>query len=337
MFDQLAPPRTAAITPYQRWLRQPQTVWLRKAIFQVHLWTGIGLGLYIFLISVTGSVLVYSNELFLAVTPKPIVVTPSGPRLTDDQLKLAAMRAYPGYRVTGLRRPRNPDQAVEVLLTRGDDDKKRLFDPYTGRDLGNSVALGIRLVSKLQQLHDDLLGGPTGRKVNAFGALLLLFLTLTGIVVWWPGIKTWRRSLGVHRGVGWKRFTWELHGMIGFWSLAFLVLFSITGLYLGNPGMFQELADYLQPITPENAGLRAVDQITYWLAYLHFGRLGGRGIPWCGRGLCDATTKAIWAFFGLMPAVLCVTGVIVWWNRVMRSRPAVARRDKTSQGVRMGA
>ena len=35
--------------------RQPQRVWLRKALFQVHLWTGIGAGLYVLVISISGS------------------------------------------------------------------------------------------------------------------------------------------------------------------------------------------------------------------------------------------------------------------------------------------
>jgi len=44
-------------------------VWLRRALFQVHLWSGIGLGLYVFFISVTGSVLVYRNELYVWAAP----------------------------------------------------------------------------------------------------------------------------------------------------------------------------------------------------------------------------------------------------------------------------
>src|SRR5262245_65831774 len=51
---------------WQRWARQPQKIWLRRALFQVHLWSGIAIGLYIFMISVTGSVLVYRNERFVA-------------------------------------------------------------------------------------------------------------------------------------------------------------------------------------------------------------------------------------------------------------------------------
>ena len=50
----------------KRWVHQPQRVWLRRVLFQVHLWTGICLGLYVLMISLTGSVLVYRNELFRA-------------------------------------------------------------------------------------------------------------------------------------------------------------------------------------------------------------------------------------------------------------------------------
>ena len=51
------------MTYWQRWMLQPQAVWLRKATFQLHLWSGIGIGLYVLLVSVTGSVLVYRNEI----------------------------------------------------------------------------------------------------------------------------------------------------------------------------------------------------------------------------------------------------------------------------------
>ena len=121
------------------------------------------------LVSVTGSVLVYRNELYRAATPDPIIVTASGARLTDEQLKGAATRAYPGYTVVNLSRPPNPDQAVGISLKGSAGRKNRLFNPYTGADLGDSVPLGIWLVSKLLKLHDDLLGGTTGRKVNGVG------------------------------------------------------------------------------------------------------------------------------------------------------------------------
>jgi uncharacterized iron-regulated membrane protein len=317
-------------TVWQRWVRQPQKIWLRKAFFQVHLWSGIAVGLYILMISATGSVLVYWNELYRAATPEPIISKASGPRLTDDQLAADARRLYPGYRVAKIDRMRNLDQAVDVSLLRGSKIKRRLFDPRSGSDLGDPVPTGFWLVAKVLDLHDNLLAGPTGRKVNGVGAIAVLALAMTGLAIWWPGIKTWRRSLTLQRGVGWKRLTWHLHSMIGFWSLGFVLVFGVSGVYLAFPDLFQDFADRLEPLTPANAGSRIGDQIIYWLAYLHFGRIKGIGIPCSGPGLCDQTTKAIWALFGLAPAAMFVTGAMLWWNRVLRPRLANARRPVDS-------
>jgi uncharacterized iron-regulated membrane protein len=318
------------LTVWERWVRHPQKIWLRRALFQLHLWSGIALGLYILMISVSGSVLVYSNELYRAATPEPIISKGRGPRLTDDQLTEAAARLYREYRVVQIRRARNLDQAVDVSLRRGDEIKRRKFDPRSGKDLGDSVPIGIRLVSKLLDLHDNLFAGPTGREMNGIGALALLAVAMTGLAIWWPGIKTWRRSLTLHRGVGWKRFIWHSHSMMGFWSLGFTMVFGVSGVYLGFPGLFQDLADRLEPPTGANDGFRVVDRVIYWLAFLHFGRINGIGIPCSGPGLCDQTTKAIWALFGLAPAALFVTGAIMWWNRVLR--PRMARRQIAATG-----
>ena len=79
-----------------RWLRQPQRVWLRRALFQIHLWTGLALGLYVVMLSITGSALVYRNELdrFFA-TPGP-TFDPKATRSHDRQLRAIAETAYPG-------------------------------------------------------------------------------------------------------------------------------------------------------------------------------------------------------------------------------------------------
>lgn len=292
---------------WRRWVEQPQGLWLRRALFQVHVWTGIGAGLYILVVSVTGSLLVYRNELYRAVTPAPTLVSGSGPRLSPEALQEAVSRAYPGYSAT-VYTQRNPDRAVDVRLTRGTENKFRLFDPFTGNDLGDSIPPGVRIVSWLTDLHDNLLFGPTGRRINGIGALLWTGLAATGLVIWWPGIGTWRRSLTVRRHVGWKRFNWDLHSALGFWMLGFVLLFGITGVFLGYQQPFFEFADYLQPPTDENVGTRAVDSVTYWLAYLHFGRFGG----W--------STKAIWAVAGLAPACMFITGLLMWWNRIISKR-----------------
>jgi uncharacterized iron-regulated membrane protein len=231
----------------------------------VHLWCGIGLGLYVFFISVTGSVLVYRNELYVVAAPEPVAAGGS----------VARSDAYP---------------------------------------------VGMFLVDKLIELHDDLLGGQTGRTINGAAAAVVILICLTGPVIWWPGIALWRRGLTVHRGVGWRRFTWELHGALGIWTVLFLLVLATSGLYFCFPTAFDAFLDWIEPPTDANAGKRWVDGALYWLAYLHFGRINGIGIPCSGPGVCDQTTKAVWATLGLVPAAMFVTGFVMWWSRVVRRR-----------------
>ena len=300
----------------QRWMRRPQNVWLRKALFQVHLWTGIGLGLYIFVISVSGSAIVFRNAIYKNFGSKPIIVAAQGPRLTPAQLRQKVQQAYPRYRLSYIWPNKNPKQAVEVWVQRNGRYRQRLFDPYKGTDLGPSVPLALRVTQWLGDLHFNLLAGEKGRLVNGWGAVLFTFMCMTGAIVWWPGIENWRRSLAIHKGAGWKRFNWDLHSALGFWTFAFSFMWGITGIYVVYQWPFQRLVglfivpDLFHPRqSPDN-------RILIWLTRLHFGNFGPGDWP----------LKIVWVVIGLAPALLFVTSVLMWWNRVLRPSARQARR-----------
>ena len=189
------------------------------------------------------------------------------------------MGRYPGYQIERIARAHNLDEAVGVWLRRGESSKVRLFDPRSGADVGPWKPFALGVIDDIARLHDDLFAGPTGRKVNLAGAVATVLLALTGLTVWWPGVERWHRSLVLRRGVGWKRFVWDLHGVIGFWSFAFILVFGLSGIYLCTPENVQALADWIEPLTEANSDGRFVDGVLYWLAYLHFGRIHGIGIP----------------------------------------------------------
>ena len=44
-------------------LQRPQATWARRALFQVHLWTGVAVAAYVCLIGVTGAALVFRGEM----------------------------------------------------------------------------------------------------------------------------------------------------------------------------------------------------------------------------------------------------------------------------------
>jgi uncharacterized iron-regulated membrane protein len=325
------------MTTGERWARQPQSVWLRKALFQIHLWTGIGLGLYVLISSVSGSAIVFRNELYKSLG-RPVLVTGSGTRLTNDEMKEAVRRAYPGYSVSFIWPGKLPNQTTEVWMIRNGKQKQRLFDPYTGKDVGEAIPYSLRTVAWLADLHTNLLFGKTGRLVNGLGALFLTLISLTGAVIWWPGVRNWRRSLTVQPTSNWKRLNWDLHSAIGFWSLSFVFMWGFTGIYVVFPTPFQRAIDHVAPLDryrlverdepslQKDSAVRFVlvageappprprrapvhysfgDQIVRWFTYLHFGNFAG------------SKTKALWVFLGMTPVFLFITGVIMWWNRVL--------------------
>jgi uncharacterized iron-regulated membrane protein len=294
------------MSAWKKWKRRPQNVWLRRALFQVHLWTGIGLGFYVVLMSVTGSAVVFRRELTRSLAREPRVATGAGARMSEDALKQAAKRAYPGYEVTRVSLRKNLDEASEVWLERSDKKLQRLFNPYTGADLGDSIRLGFRFVLWLVDLHDNLLLAQTGRLINAAAGMVTVLLALTGAVIWWPGIDAWRRSLSFRWKANPKGLNWTLHSALGFWTFAFFFMWTISGIYLSIPGKFNAAVDFLEPLSASSRSLRFGDQVLYWLAQAHFGRFAGVWV------------KLIWTVVGLTPAALFLTGAIMWWKRVLK-------------------
>lgn len=297
---------------WEKWKRRPQNVWLRRVLFQVHLWTGIGLGFYILLMSVTGSALVFRRDMVKSLAREPRIAAASGALMSEEELKQVARRAYPDYEVTHVSLRKNPDQAAEISLERHDKKLQRLFNPYTGADLGNSIRVGFRFVLWLADLHDNLLVAQTGRLINAAGGIFTVLLALTGAVIWWPGTGTWRRSLSFRWKANPKGFNWTLHSALGLWTLAFFFMWAITGIYLSIPSTFNAVVDFLEPLKASSRTLRFGDQVLYWFAQAHFGRFSG--IP----------VKIIWTVIGLMPSALFITGLLMWWKRVLK--PWLGRR-----------
>ena len=267
--------------------------------------------LYILMLSITGSLLVYRNELnTLLATPKPPFDS-NAARLTPQQIREAAQRAYPGWTVASVSdRISRRAPAYDVSLERetGNVEKKgRYFNPYTGEDLGDSFTRGEQYLLWVVELHDNLLFDQEGQFWNGIGSIVVTVTCLTGLVVWWPGITRWKRSLIFKWSSGWRRFNWDMHSAAGFWLFLFLLMWAVSGIYLAIPEPFTRTVEYFS--TANEAGNSTGDLVLLWLARLHFGRW--RDHP---------SLKIVWVVLGLAPAIMAVTGTVMWWNRVVRRR-----------------
>lgn len=216
------------MTRWEQWLERPEKVFVRNVFFQVHLWTGAAAGSYMLLMSVSGSAIVFRNDL-----------------------------------------------------------------------------AGDRFVEWLVRFHETLLMGTAGRVVNGVGAAGLTLLCLTGAVIWWPGMKHWRRSLTVDWSSHFGRINWDLHSALGFWCFIFVLLWGISGIYFAFPEAFNALL----VVDP---GDRITDPALFWISELHFGRFG-------------RFIEAIWVGLGLVPAILAFTGVFICCRRLIFKKPSNPR------------
>jgi uncharacterized iron-regulated membrane protein len=161
----------------------------------------------------------------------------------------------------------------------------------------------ISPVEWVVDLHENLLFGENGRFVNGVGAICVILLCLTGAVIWWPGIDNWRRALTVNWRSLFARFSWDLHSALGFWAFLPVLMWGISGLYFVFPQPFNSVFGSIDPAD------KFTDKALFWLSLLHFGRFS-----WF--------SEALWTLFGLVPAVLSLTGVFLCCRRMIYKAPS---------------
>jgi uncharacterized iron-regulated membrane protein len=192
-----------------------------------------------------------------------------------------------------------------------------LFDPYAARDLGLTYPPITEAIEWVVDLHDNLLTGTTGRAVNGVGALLFLTLAITGAVVWWPGVNRLGQSMLPGKPAKSARFARRLHNALGIWALALILIWAVTAVYFSFPDPFEATIDYFDNDLTDDQ--RPADWLVRGLVNLHFGRSWGVAV------------KVAWIAFGLIPAVLFITGGITWWVRVVHRRRSAAFMNRTGQ------
>ena len=217
----------------------PRKTWIRRALFQVHLWSGITVGIIATLVGISGSAIVYKDSLDRILTPELFQTSVGNTRLTADQILAAAHAAHPrsliSY-VAVLAKPGAHRQEPWIFYLAPSAGHKATyltlayFDPTSGRQLG-TIGEASGVMNWLAELHFRLLGGPTGTIVNGIGAALLFLLCLTGIVIWWPGRNRLHSGFKIQWKARWLRLNWDIHNVFGFWSSIPLAIEAFTGAY----------------------------------------------------------------------------------------------------------
>jgi uncharacterized iron-regulated membrane protein len=233
---------------FQRFARRPQQLFLRRLNFVIHSWVGIGLALYLIVIGVTGSILVFRSEIERLSELKTWQRIRVGPGTADIKTVVNNLQqAYPRRHLVSLLAPSDPEATFVAVL----EGRKRIrvaCDPNSGKVLGE-VPPEANWIEFVRELHETLLlSGHTGRLVNGIASGLLLLLNATGIVIWWPGVRSWQRALRVSFRRNWRRINFDLHSAVGFWTLTIVSMWAITGVYFAWPGQTFQLVNSFSKI-----------------------------------------------------------------------------------------
>jgi uncharacterized iron-regulated membrane protein len=249
-------------------LDRPQSVFARRALFQVHLWLGVLTGLYIFVVCATGAVLVFRIDIQRAMHPALFTPRTTGSLAHPVTVMESVQKAYPEWRVSGVEAPTTTRPTYLAYAAGGDRFITLLLDPVSAEVLGEVPERSF--VRTLQDLHFDLLGGSRGRVVNGVGAIVLLGMCLTGLVIWWPGRSNWTRSLMVDFGRQWKRVNWDLHSAIGIWTVVLIAMWAATGAYFVFPTPIRlavnRISRLTQVATPQSKAAPAAASRPSWRA-----------------------------------------------------------------------
>jgi uncharacterized iron-regulated membrane protein len=231
----------------------PRKVWL-----QVHLYLGLFAGALLMLLGITGSVLVFSDEIDRALNPQLAASSGVNRTATPDEV-VQSVEARTGSRPYMLELPRHGQPHYLAFIKETDGDTRALLVSGASGEVLTDRRFGAYFVSFCRRLHTDLL---LGDDVGAVVVPLLGFLGLvslaTGLYLWWPrGNSGWLRVLSFR----WQRhpttLNFELHRVSGFYLLIVLLVVTVSGIYLSMPSPIAAAVGTFADVTPYPEGFKS--------------------------------------------------------------------------------
>ena len=213
----------------------------RTLIFWLHLAAGLTAGSIVLIMSVTGVLLMYEQQIVAWADRdlRPPAPPPGAARLGMERLLAGVIAARPGARPASVTVQADPETPVLVSLGR---EQSVYVDPFTGRVIGEGSKQVRAVLHGITDWHRWLgvegEGRDTARAITGACNLAFLFLVVSGFYLWIP--RRWTRRQV--RNVAWFRgglpgkardFNW--HNTIGLWMFAPLFVIVLSGVFISYP------------------------------------------------------------------------------------------------------
>lgn len=197
----------------------------------LHLWLGLASGIVVFIMGITGCILVFEHEIKELTSPwlKVEAQTPDKV-LPPSKIYAAVKKALPEKDIHGLWY-NGLDKTIKVDI---ESDSLIYVNPYNGKITG--MVDHEDFFHEIDEGHRYVwLGREVGTAVTSWATLIFFFLLISGIILWFP--KKWNKtninsSFKIKWGAKFKRLNYDLHNVLGFYSLLLAFLIALTGLIM---------------------------------------------------------------------------------------------------------
>ncbi len=234
---------------------------ISRIVRQIHLWAGIALCLPLVMLGLTGSVLVFEDQLAVAFAP-PVTLAAGEAKPVGDIIAAAKAAAPAGYLPQSYAAPGAGDGRAVVRFAperrgnaggapgAGGDMKRVVVDPVSLATYPDPPEGFLRQVVNL---HTTLLmKNREGRQLVGWLGVVMLVMGVSGLVNWWPRAyqwkgSQWKRAFGIRKGARGYALNREAHGMAGIWGLVVFIVVSFGGVTLAFPESVRAIVDLVMP------------------------------------------------------------------------------------------
>jgi len=202
----------------------------KKALLFIHRWLGFISGLVVFIVSITGCIFCFQDEIQDAIHDYRTVAVSDAPFVKPSALKSAALKYLPKGTYAGIIY-NGPERAALVGVIDKAGYHNLYTNPYTGKILGDDI-LQKNFFVIVEHIHLYLLlPANIGSVVVGTAVIIFVVLMITGIILWWPKRKTDRkRSFTIKWNGRWRRINYDLHNVLGFYATGIAIILAVTGL-----------------------------------------------------------------------------------------------------------
>ncbi len=219
---------------------------LKKWIGKIHLWIGLITGLVVFLVSISGSIYVFKDELFNLIHQDIVYNTSTNleqksfSEINDIALKelgedcrFKYIATYKNLNKNWVFHTRKFNKEGFTYFDKIVYKKTAYINPYTG-DVAGVIDNEIAFFDLVMAFHWGLLLGSVGEQIVRWSVLLFVVSLISGLIIWWP--KKWKalkNAIKIRFSARWRRINYDSHRVSGFYMFPIALIIAVTGLVWG--------------------------------------------------------------------------------------------------------